>query len=287
MPEKDYYLRTGDKDVQIRASTSPTSPKCSPSPAARPSRRRDAQNIMAWRPRSPRPRSASSICASRRRPITCSPSPPSTANLPGFNFAAFEDAIHSPHVTEINNSTPDFWPEMLKQIQHHPHIAPSRPTSATTCSPPSPAQPSRTPSTTRTSTSTAASSAASPSSAPLEALLQRRRRRLGEALGKVYVDQYFAGDSKAKMLQMVHDIEPPWASDIDQIDWMSPATKVRAKEKLAAVANKIGYPDKWRDYSKLTIKPDDALGNELRANAFENDRQLNKIGKPVDKASGR
>ena len=82
---------------------------------------------------------------------------------------------------------------------------------------------------------------------------------------------------------MVHDIESAMGSDIDQIDWMSPATKVKAKEKLAAVANKIGYPDKWRDYSKLTVSPTDALGNELRANAFENDRELNKIGKPVDK----
>ena len=84
------------------------------------------------------------------------------------------------------------------------------------------------------------------------------------------------------MLQMVHDIEDAMSRDIDQIDWMSPATKVRAKEKLHAVANKIGYPDKWRDYSKLEIKPDDALGNSLRADAFENDRQLAKIGKPVD-----
>ena len=85
---------------------------------------------------------------------------------------------------------------------------------------------------------------------------------LGEALGKVYVEQYFAGDSKAKMLEMVHDIENAMDHDIDQLDWMSAATKVRAKEKLHAVANKIGYPDKWRDYSKLEIKPDDALGNQ-------------------------
>jgi putative endopeptidase len=82
---------------------------------------------------------------------------------------------------------------------------------------------------------------------------------------------------------MVHDIEAAMSRDIDQLDWMSPATKARAKEKLALVANKIGYPDKWRDYSALTIAANDALGNELRANAFENDRELAKIGKPVDK----
>ena len=84
---------------------------------------------------------------------------------------------------------------------------------------------------------------------------------LGEALGKVYVEQYFAGDSKAKMVQMVKRHRGGDGADIDQLDWMSAATKVRAKEKLHAVANKIGYPDKWRDYTKLEVKPDDALGN--------------------------
>jgi putative endopeptidase len=80
----------------------------------------------------------------------------------------------------------------------------------------------------------------------------------------------------------VGDIERAMDRDIDNLDWMSAATKVRAKEKLHAVANKIGYPDKWRDYTKLIVKSDDAVGNELRANAFENDRELDKIGKPVD-----
>jgi putative endopeptidase len=105
---------------------------------------------------------------------------------------------------------------------------------------------------------------------------------MGEALGEVYVSQYFAGDSKAKMLEMVHDIEAAMDKDIEALDWMSPTTKTRAKEKLHAVANKIGYPDKWRDYSKLEVKADDPLGNRFRATAFENDRVLNKIGQPVD-----
>jgi endothelin-converting enzyme/putative endopeptidase len=84
------------------------------------------------------------------------------------------------------------------------------------------------------------------------------------------------------MLEMVGDIEHAMDRDIDNLDWMSAETKVRAKEKLHGIANKIGYPDKWRDYSKLIVKPDDPVGNELRANAFENDRELDKIGKPVD-----
>jgi endothelin-converting enzyme/putative endopeptidase len=105
---------------------------------------------------------------------------------------------------------------------------------------------------------------------------------LGEVLGQVYVQQYFPADSKAKTLQMVNDIEHAMDRDIDSLDWMSATTKVRAKEKLHAVANKIGYPDKWRDYSALTISPTDPVANELHSNEFENDRQLAKIGKPVD-----
>jgi putative endopeptidase len=106
---------------------------------------------------------------------------------------------------------------------------------------------------------------------------------LGEALGQVYVAQEFPPSSKAATLQMVHDIENAMDQDIDTLDWMSAETKVRAKAKLHAVADKIGYPDHWRDYSKLIVKPDDAYGNAERAAVFENLRQINKIGKPVDR----
>jgi putative endopeptidase len=106
---------------------------------------------------------------------------------------------------------------------------------------------------------------------------------LGEALGKLYVEQYFPPESKAKTLQMVEDIEGAMDKDLDQLTWMSAETKVKAKEKLHNMANKIGYPDKWRDYSKLTIEPGDALGNLLRASQFENAYELNKIGKPVNR----
>ncbi len=103
---------------------------------------------------------------------------------------------------------------------------------------------------------------------------------LGEALGQVYVAQEFSPANKQATLQMVQDIEAAMDKDIDTLDWMSSATKVRAKEKLRAVADKIGYPDHWRDYSTLTIVRDDAFGNVRRATAFENRRQLAKIGKP-------
>ena len=106
---------------------------------------------------------------------------------------------------------------------------------------------------------------------------------LGEALGQVYVEKYFPPEDKARALNMTLAIEQAMAKDIDSLDWMSADTKVKAKEKLQTVMNKIGYPDKWRDYSKLEIVRGDALGNQQRARAFDFARDLAKIGKPVDK----
>ncbi len=106
---------------------------------------------------------------------------------------------------------------------------------------------------------------------------------LGEALGQVYVAQEFPPSSKQATVQMVRDIEDAMNQDLDTIDWMSAETKARAREKLHAVANKIGYPDHWRDYFRLTIVRGDAFGNLERSLEFENRRQLAKIGQPVDR----
>lgn len=106
---------------------------------------------------------------------------------------------------------------------------------------------------------------------------------LGEAVGQVYVAKDFPPASKAATVQMVDDIEAALGKDIDTLEWMSADTKVKAKEKLQLVADKIGYPNHWRDYSTLTITRGDALGNALRATEFESRRQLAKIGKPVDR----
>jgi endothelin-converting enzyme/putative endopeptidase len=113
--------------------------------------------------------------------------------------------------------------------------------------------------------------------------VQATDQGLGEALSQLYVTQEFPPANKQATQQMVKDIEAAMDQDIDTLDWMSSATKVRAKEKLHAVADKIGYPDHWRDYSNLTIARDDAFGNALRATEFESRRQLAKIGKPVDR----
>ena len=107
---------------------------------------------------------------------------------------------------------------------------------------------------------------------------------LGEALGKAYVDRTFGAEGKERTQQMVRAIEAALGEDIKQITWMSDETKRQAEVKLSAVANKIGYPDRWRDYSSLRIVRGDALGNSVRSNTFAHRRQLAKIGTPVDKA---
>jgi len=106
---------------------------------------------------------------------------------------------------------------------------------------------------------------------------------LGEALGQVYVEKYFSPEAKQQALKMVKEIEVAMAADINALPWMSAATKQQALVKLHGMANKIGYPDKWRDYSKLEIVRGDELGNVERARQFEFNRELAKIGKPVDR----
>ena len=106
---------------------------------------------------------------------------------------------------------------------------------------------------------------------------------LGEALGQPYVDATFGAEGKARMLKMVDALENSLKRDITELPWMTEATKKEALIKLAAIRNKIGYPDKWRDYSKVKIVRGDLLGNVYRATEFESNRQLQKIGKPVDK----
>jgi putative endopeptidase len=106
---------------------------------------------------------------------------------------------------------------------------------------------------------------------------------LGEALGRAYVEKYFSPEAKQEAVKMVKQIEAAMQQDLNSLTWMSAATKQQALEKLHGMANKIGYPDQWRDYSKLAIVRGDELGNVERARTFEFNRQLAKIGKPVDR----
>jgi endothelin-converting enzyme/putative endopeptidase len=108
-------------------------------------------------------------------------------------------------------------------------------------------------------------------------------RDLGEALGQEFVRRTFSADTKAKTVDMTKRIEAAMEQEIKALDWMSAPTKERALEKLHAVVNKVGYPDHWRDYSSVEIKPNDYFGNVSRATRFESKRDLAKIGKPVDR----
>ncbi len=106
---------------------------------------------------------------------------------------------------------------------------------------------------------------------------------LGEALGQLYVEKYFPPAAKEATLELVNNVEAAMGEDLKTLEWMSPETRVKAEQKRALVTNKIGYPDKWRDYSTVKIVRGDLVGNTLRADAFEVRRDLNKIGNPVDK----
>ena len=106
---------------------------------------------------------------------------------------------------------------------------------------------------------------------------------LGFAVGKMYVEKKFPPSSKAQVLDILHGIRAALKDDLETIPWMSPKTRAAAIKKLDLMQERIGYPDKWRDYSKLDIDRGPYVLNVMRANVFENDRELNKIGKPVDK----
>jgi putative endopeptidase len=107
---------------------------------------------------------------------------------------------------------------------------------------------------------------------------------LGEAIGKLYVENYFSAQAKASIEAMVEQLRAAFARRIDSLDWMTPETKTGAKAKLAALKVGIGYPDHWRDYTGLEVVPADAFGNAERAAAFEYRHQLAKLGRPVDRA---
>ncbi|MDB5985701.1 MAG: family peptidase [Nevskia sp.] len=107
---------------------------------------------------------------------------------------------------------------------------------------------------------------------------------IGEGLGKLYVEKYFPPESKARMQALVQNLIAAYRSSIETLDWMGPDTKKAAQEKLNKLMLKIGYPDKWRDYSKLTFAKDDLVGNVERASEFEYQRNIDKLGQPIDRS---
>jgi predicted metalloendopeptidase len=284
LPERDYYTRTGEKDIKLRDQYVDHVAKMltfageTPDQAAT-----DAKNILAFETELAK---ASLTVTDQRDPKKIY-HPTTLASfeqdeVAGVPFASFLQGIHSPEVASLNDASPAFFPAMVKAVNAADmqtlraymkyHVMSTFATDLP---------------------SNIDDENFAFSGRTLKGQPQQRPRwkrcsagvdhALGEALGQVYVDQYFAGDSKAKTLQMVHDIEGAMGEDLDTLEWMSPATREKAKAKLHAIADKIGYPEHWRDYSKLEISRTDPLANLQHANAFENDRELNKIGKPVDK----
>ena len=107
--------------------------------------------------------------------------------------------------------------------------------------------------------------------------------QMGEALGKLYCARYFPPEAKAKSLQLVHNLLEAYETDIGTLEWMTPATRAKALEKIRTFNTKVGYPDNWRDYSKLSISRAELVGDVMRADAFEWQRQLAQIDQPVDR----
>ena len=114
--------------------------------------------------------------------------------------------------------------------------------------------------------------------------VERVNNNLGEIVGKVYVEQHFSPEAKEKVSILVKNLLNAYKESIKKLDWMSPETKKQALDKVSKFTVKIGYPDKWRDYSSLKVIKNDYFGNQQRATAFEYNRQINKLGKAVDRA---
>lgn len=106
---------------------------------------------------------------------------------------------------------------------------------------------------------------------------------MGEALGRMYVERHFPPQAKQRMMTLVENLLAEFAIGIDNLEWMSEQTKSQAKDKLAKFTVKIGYPEKWRDYTALTVVENDLVGNIYRSNAFEYQYMINKLGKPIDR----
>ncbi len=106
---------------------------------------------------------------------------------------------------------------------------------------------------------------------------------LGEVLGKIFVKKYFKPEAKARMNEMVENLKKAYKNRIENLDWMTSGTRAEALKKLAKFNSKIGYPDKWKDYSKLTIKRDELVQNYKRYSEFEFQRMIDKLGKPIDR----
>lgn len=283
MPDRDYYLRTDDRSKQLRADYMAHVAKMfelSGDPAAKAFE--EAQTVMNVETALAR---ASMTNVQLRDPKAVYHKL-SLAQLkeltPEWSWDAYFKETGAPGLKESNIGQPDFFKEVNRQLTATPladwktylrwHVLHS--------------------------SATALSDAFVQENfnfygkrlAGTKELLPRWKRcvqsvnvNIGEALGQIYVEKYFPPDAKAHARDMVSNLSSALRDDLPTLSWMSPETKKAAVEKIQAFHVKIGYPDKWRDYSKLSIDRSSYLGNLKRAAAFEHARDLGKIGKPVDR----
>jgi putative endopeptidase len=284
MPDRDYYLRDDEKSKQLREDYVKHVAKMfelagdAPDKAAA-----EAKTVMELE--------TSLAKASRTRVELRDPeknyNKMTLAELkkltPDWSWESYMQAVSSPSVTEINIGQPDFFKELDHQLSAAPladwkvylrwHVihdaAPAlseafvqenfnfygKQLSGTTELQPR-----------------------------WKRCAQSANQNLGEALGEVYAQKYFPPEAKARAKEMVNNLIAALRSDIPTLAWMGPETKKQALAKLEAFTVKIGYPDKWRDYSKLTIDRGSYLANVRRSQEFEENRDLVKIGKPVDRS---
>lgn len=283
LPERDYYLRTDAKSQEIRkkyvAHIATLFELIGDSPT---DAEKKAATVMAIETSLAK---ASLDVTSRRNPQLLVHIMP-TADLkqlsPNFDFPEFFDKVHTPEFSKLNVAVPDFFKALSTELGNQNmsdlkdyltfHVVNS--------------------------------DASLLSKNFVEAnfdfygrtltgekeqkprwkrCIRATDEELGEALGQKFVEKTFGAEGKQRTLELVHEIEHQMAKDIESSTWMSPETKKQALVKLNAVTNKIGYPEKWRDYSTVKIVADDYFGNFMRANEFEAHREANKIGKPVDR----
>ncbi len=284
MPDRDYYLRDDDRSKKLREGYALHVAKMFELAGDAPDKAADeAQTVMAFE--------TSLAKASRTRVDLRDPEKnynkmtltQAQALTPDWSWENYMQAIGAPHVSELNVAQPDFFKEVDHQLSAAPladwkiylrwHVIHS---AAPALSEPFVQE--------HFNFYGKQLSGTTEIQPRWKRCVQSANQNLGEALGEVYVAKYFPPEAKAHAKAMVDNLIAALRSDIPTLSWMGPETKKQALAKLQAFAVKIGYPDKWRDYSKLSIDRGSYLANVRRSEEFEENRDLAKIGKPVDRS---
>jgi putative endopeptidase len=283
LPERDFYFRTDPKSVELRAKYQAHISKLlqlAGEPAAKADE--DAAAILAFETELAK---SSLDVVSRRNPhllVHKMPVAEFTKLAPGFDFKEYLAARAAPAFPTINVSTPDFLKGLNTTLDSTPldvikvylawhYISANAPLLS---------KPFVDEDFNFNGLTLTGAKVIRPR---WKRCITLTDRDLGELLGQKFVEKYFGVVGKQKTLEMVGLIERAMATDIDSLTWMSDATKQQAFAKLKEVTNKIGYPEKWRDYTSVKIVPDDSVGNATRALEVEMKRRVDKIGQPVDR----